>query len=183
MSNRARRPEAPRGAQGRVSRSPEGTYPFHHESSGVVRTSAPRLFAHLDEHARLSSHMSKSSWMMAGGRMDIQTDDGRGQRLGSRISIAGSVLGIRVAVDEIVVERSPPSTKIWQTIGAPRLLVIGHYRMGFEITRVEDSSRLQVFIDYALPETVPWRWVGSVLARYYARWCTKQMVDDAIASF
>lgn len=127
--------------------------------------------------------MSKSSWMMAGGRMGIQTDDGRGQRLGSRISIAGSVLGIRLAVDEIVVDRNPPATKIWQTIGAPRLLVIGRYRMGFEITPIEDSSRLQVFIDYALPEAVPWRWVGSVLAPYYARWCTRQMVDDAVASF
>ena len=115
--------------------------------------------------------------------MDVETDDGHGQRLGSRIRIAGSVLGIRLAVDEIVVERNPPDRKVWQTIGVPRLLVIGHYRMGFEIAATAESSRLRVFIDYALPETILWRWVGALFAHYYARWCTKQMVDDAIGAF
>jgi len=160
-----------------------GTYPLHHESSAVVRTSTACLFAGLDDHAQLSSHMSKSSWMMAGGRMDIDVDEGHGQRVGSQIRIAGSVLGINVAVDETVIERDPPRRKVWETTGAPRLLVIGHYRMGFEITPTDDAARLRVFIDYSLPVGFVSRWLGYLVAGYYAKWCTERMVHDAVKSF
>ena len=83
--------------------------------------------------------------------MNIDQDEGRGQKVGSRIRIAGSVLGINLAVDETVIERDPPRRKVWETIGVPRLLVIGHYRMGFEVTPTDDAARLRVFIDYSLP--------------------------------
>ena len=159
------------------------TYPLHRESSGVVRTSAARLFAHLDDHARLSSHMSKSSWMMAGGRMAIEVDEGHGQRVGSHIRIAGSVLGINLTVDEAVIERDPPRRKVWETTGVPRLLVIGHYRMGFEIIPTADAARLRVFIDYSLPAGPLSRWLGYLFAGSYARWCTERMVGDAAKSF
>ena len=66
--------------------------------------------------------MSKSSSMMAGGRMDIEVDEGHGQRVGSRIRIAGSVLGINLTVDETVIERDPPRRKVWETTLVPRLL-------------------------------------------------------------
>jgi hypothetical protein len=160
-----------------------GTYPRHDESIGVVRTSAARLFAYLDDHARLASHMSKSSWMMAGGRMDIEWDEGRGQQVGSRIRLAGSVLGIHLAVDETVIERDPPRRKVWETTGIPRLLVVGPYRMGFEITSTDDAARLRVFIDYSLPARLLSRWLGYLFAGYYAKWCTERMVEDAAKAF
>lgn len=121
--------------------------------------------------------------MMAGGRMNIDQDEGRGQKVGSRIRIAGSVLGINLAVDETVIERDPPRRKVWETIGVPRLLVIGHYRMGFEVTPTDDAARLRVFIDYSLPARSVSRWLGYLFAGYYAKWCTESMVDDAAKSF
>jgi hypothetical protein len=127
--------------------------------------------------------MSKSSWMMAGGRMGIETDKGGAQRVGSRIHIAGSVLGVPLSVDEVVVERDPPRRKVWQTTGIPRLLVIGAYRMGFEIITTGERSRLRVFIDYSLPARSSSRWLGYLFAGYYARWCTERMVDDAANFF
>jgi len=113
-----------------------GTYPRHYESIGVVRTSAARLFAHLDDHARLASHMSKSSWMMAGGRMDLEWDEARGQQVGSRIRLAGSVLGINLAVDETVIERDPPRRKVWETTGVP---IVGHWSLPDEIRSHPDG--------------------------------------------
>ena len=154
-------------------------YPHHHESVGFVPTPAATLFAHVDDHARLSSHMSESSWMMGGGKMTLELDMERGQRVGSRISVAGRVFGIQLSLEEVVVERNPPQRKVWETTSSPRLLVIGHYRMGFEITPDANGAHLRVFIDYALPETVPARWLGYVFASSYAKWCTRRMVTDA----
>ena len=112
--------------------------------------------------------------------MTIELDRDRGQKIGSRIRLAGRVLGLEVSLEEVVTERNPPHRKVWETIGTPKLLVIGHYRMGFELSAQEHGSKLRVFIEYALPEKAPARWLGRLLGRYYARWCTQQMVADAV---
>src|SRR5438093_7922103 len=106
--------------------------------------------------------MRQSSWKMGGGRMPIALDAGRGQRVGSRIRLIGRVLGMELAAEERVTEHTPPHRKVWETTGSPKLLVIGHYRMGFEVTPEGQASRLRVFINYALPERVPARWLGRL---------------------
>ena len=75
--------------------------------------------------------------------------------------------------------RNPPHRKVWETTGSPKLAVIGHYRMGFDITPSERGSLLRVFIDYDLPDKPPARWLGYPFARKYAAWCTSQMAEDA----
>src|SRR5512134_3297522 len=154
-----------------------------YESSALVPAPADKVFAHIDDHSRLSSHMSESSWMMGGGRMEIELDDGRGQKLGSRIRLAGKVFGIELSVEEVVTERNPPHHKVWETTGSPKLLVIGHYRMGFELSPRGKDSMLRVFIEYELPPGPAARWLGRVFGGSYASWCTRRMVDDAVKHF
>lgn len=155
----------------------------HYESAAFVQSPVDRVFAHVDDHTRLSSHMGRSSWMMGGGRMEIDLDEGRGQRVGSQIRLAGRAFGVVLSVEEVVTERNPPYRKVWDTTGSPRLLVIGHYRMGFELSPEANGSTLRVFIDYSLPERAPARWLGALFARYYAKWCTQRMVSDAVRHF
>ncbi len=57
---------------------------FHFADEAEVAARPPELFAYLDKQAQLSAHMTRRSWMMGGGKMDISTDDGGFQRLGSR---------------------------------------------------------------------------------------------------
>lgn len=154
-----------------------------YESRAVVAASAERVFAHIDDHARLSAHMSASSWMMGGGRMTIELDEGRGHRVGSHIRLAGNVLGLTLSAEEVVTEHRPPHAKTWETIGTPRLLVVGAYRMGFEVTPRGEHSELRVFIDYALPAGRVGRWLGRLLGPVYAKWCTERMVKDAAKFF
>ena len=111
--------------------------------------------------------------------MKVELDEGRGQRVGSRIRLAGRVFGVELSVEELVTERKPPRRKVWETTGSPKLLVIGHYRMGFDLSPRGKDTLLRVFIEYALPERAPARWLGRLFGRYYARWCTQRMVDDA----
>ena len=157
--------------------------PLRCESRGSVQASPGQVFAHIDDPTRLAPHMRKGSWRMAGGYMNTATDAGRGQAVGSRIRLAGRVLGVKLSVEEFVVERDPPRRKVWATTGAPKLLVIGQYQMGFELSPHGNGSMLRVFIEYALPERLPARWLARLFGRYYARWCTRQMVDDAVEHF
>jgi hypothetical protein len=154
-----------------------------HKTAVEVYAPAGQVFAFLDEHARLVSHMSKRSLAMGGGSMTVEFDEGRGQAVGSKLRLAGTAFGIRLGVEEVVIERAPPYRKSWQTVGEPRLLVIGSYRMGFVIEDLGGTSRLTVFIHYELPLRAPWRWLGRLFGRAYARWCTERMAGDAAAHF
>lgn len=152
--------------------------PVHHyESAGLIAAPLERVFAFVDDPARLAGHMTESSWMMGGGRMAVTLDAGRGQRPGSRIVMTGRAFGIDLALEEVIEERTPPTRKTWRTVGTPSLVVIGHYRMGCELAPSGDATRLRIFIDYELPARR--RWLGRLFGPAYARWCTGRMLLDA----
>ena len=74
----------------------------HLECSTVINASAEDVFAFVDDHARLSSHMNESSWMMGGGRMSVDVDAAQGQAVGSHIRLSGRVFGIHIYLDEVL---------------------------------------------------------------------------------
>ena len=149
----------------------------HYEESTLISASPAELFAYVDDHKRFSSHMGKSSLMMGGGRMDVSTDEGRGQRVGSHILLGGRALGINLFLDEVVTRHEPPLVKTWETVGIPKLLIVGCYRMGIEIKPQDTQSHLRVFIDYDLPTTNIW--LGRLFSDVYAKWCVQQMIKGA----
>lgn len=153
----------------------------HAEASARINAPIERVFAYLNDHARLSSHMSQSSWMMGGGRMDVSVDEGRGQRVGSHIRLSGKAFGLPIQLDEVVTRYEPPRIKAWETVGAPQLWVIGYYRMQVELTPDAEHALLRVAIDYDLPSRRIW--LGRLFGRTYARWCVQQMLHDARKHF
>jgi hypothetical protein len=88
-----------------------------------------------------------------------------------------------LSVDEVVASREPPVGKSWETIGEPRLWVIGRYRMGFELSPKPAGTTLRVFIEYLRPASGLPRLLGRFFGGTYARWCTRQMVTDAQKHF
>jgi hypothetical protein len=159
-------------------------YSRHEEYVGVIEAPPARVFEHLDDQIRLSAHMSKRSWKMGWGRMDTILDDERGQAVGSHIVLRGRVFGIRLYLDEVVTTREVPHRKRWETIGEPSLLVIGAYRMGFNLdAHGAQASALRVAIDYELPRRGLSSVLGKLLGRTYAKWCTRRMVEDAQRAF
>lgn len=154
----------------------------HYEESVFVTATPEEIFDYADDHGRFSSHMTRSSWMMGGGRMDVRLDEGKGKAIGSHIRLSGKVCGIRLFLDEVVTRYDRPVSKEWQTVGNPRL-VMGHYRMGWDIRAADGGSRFGVFIEYDLPESSGTRWLGYLLGHVYARWCVKQMIQGVRAHF
>ncbi len=149
----------------------------HYEENVLVPATPAELFAYVDDHKQFSSHMSRSSWMMGGGKMKVSVDEGHGQKVGSHIRMSGTAFGIKLSLDEAVTHYEPPLAKTWETVGIPRLLVIGSYTMGIEIKPQGNKSKLRVFIDYDLPTTKAW--LGRLIGGFYARWCVQQMITGA----
>jgi hypothetical protein len=158
-------------------------YPHSKHAHAVVAASPAALFAHLDDQANLGAHMEKPSMMMLGGRMSYELDAAKGQAVGSVIKMHGRVLGIGLELEEVVIERTPPARKLWETRGRLRLLVIGPYRMGFDVEAAGTGAQVHVFIDYTLPQTGISRLLGALLGHWYANWCVRRMAGDATRRF
>lgn len=156
---------------------------YHDHAEAIITASQAEVFAYLDDQTRLAAHMGKRTMMMLGGRMTYQFDAAQGRAVGSVIRMGGSFLGLLLAVEEVVTERTPPSTKHWETRGPQRLLVMGSYVMGFVTRGVGPGTEVRVFIDYRLPSGLAGRWLGRVFAPIYARWCVSRMVEDASQHF
>jgi hypothetical protein len=154
------------------------TYPYSCEAIAMVSADPQQVFEFMDDHLQLSGHMSKRSWMMGGGRMTVKLDQLGGKAVGSHIRMGGAVWGIQLRLDEVITEHTPPTRKVWRTVGIPRLLVIGPYEMGVDICAAAGGSRLRVFVNYALPGERAGGWLRRWLADAYARWCTQQMAAD-----
>jgi len=169
------RGKADRRGRGEVAKV-STTFAHHEEAAADVGAAPTQVFAFLDDHRRVSAHMESSSLMMAGSSMRVETDERRGQAVGSHIRLAGRVLGLRLSLDEVVTDYEPPSRRAWQKVGEPRLLVIGGYRMGFDVREARGGGRVRIWIDYDLPPRGIARWLGRLLGRVYAKWCTGQML-------
>ncbi len=159
------------------------TYPNSAETRGTIGAPVTDVFAFLDDQANLSAHMSKPSAMMLGSTMDIHMEPDHTRRVGSRFGFTGRVLGIPLAVDEVVTAREPPLSKSWETTREPQLWVIGSYQMGFALTAQGERTTMEVHIGYDLPASGLPHVLGRLFGRNYAKWCTSQMVSDARRHF
>lgn len=156
-------------------------FSFHHETSGTLRTTVQAAFEFLDDFKNLAAHMEQPSAMMLGSQMQIVTDEGGGRAVGSRVRMSGKIMGIPLSLEEVVTEREPPTRKAWETVAA-RLVVIGQYRLGFQLEPRAGACELRVFIDYDWPQGAL-RLPAAFFAKNYARWCTQRMVTDATTHF
>jgi hypothetical protein len=153
------------------------------EQGTDLAASQIRVFEFMDDFEQLGAHMLRARWMMAGSRMRYEFDASRGREVGGVVRLLGSFLGFRLEIAEQVTERSSPAQKSWRTFGGQRMLVMSAYHMGFSVTPLREGSRLEVFIEYALPRRGPARLLGKLFAGTYARWCVRSMLAAAIRRF
>lgn len=155
----------------------------HYERTALIDASPEEVFDFVDDHARLSAHMAKSSWMMLGSSMVVDVDEGGGRLVGSHIRMHGTMAGLRLALDEVVTSRERPFRKEWETIGTPRLLVLAWYTMGVHIEPDGNGARVRLFIDYRRPTGPVQNLLSRMFGGVYARWCVGQMLNGVAAHF
>lgn len=158
-------------------------FPHHFSSYVDLNATAEEAFQFLDDPLKLSSHMEKSSWMMAGSKMEMKLDSHHGKGVGAEIILRGKMMGIPLFIREFVTQCQSPISKVWQTQGPQKLIIMDQYRMGFQLTPHGRTSTLEVFIDYSLPEIGFAFLIGKLFGKTYAKWCTDRMARDAAKHF
>lgn len=149
----------------------------HYEQSMDVNATADELFNFADDHNNFASHMNQSSMMMGGGSMKTELDTQGGKAVGSHIKMYGSAFGINIFLDEVITIHEPPKHKEWQTVGDLKILVIGHYKLGFHIEPTAQGSKFTVYIDYDQPKSLGSKILYTFFSKMYANWCVMQMIN------
>jgi hypothetical protein len=151
------------------------SYTHHAEANKVVDRPMHQVFARLDDlvwqsAVRHSGRISLST---------VQVDERMGRKVGSLNMLEARFFGMRLVREEVVIERVPPARKRWITVGEPRMLVIGSYRMGFDLASVHGGTRVTVVMDYNLPSRGLGIIIGRLFSRAYANSRTREVLARA----
>ncbi len=158
------------------------SYPKHFLSSIEIAASPEEIFSLLDDPRKISSHMEKSSWMMAGSSMKIELDQKKGKELGAEIILRGSMMSIPLFVRERITERQPPNGKFWKQLGFRKCS--SSISTGWDLKLNRRAQHLSFrYLLITVPTALGQHLLGLLFGKVYARWCTEQMAKDAAYHF
>lgn len=155
-------------------------YDRHYEEDVFVPAEVQDVFDYVDDHAKYYSHVIEFARILR-GRMALETDDGHGRSVGSHIRLSGRVFGRALSLEEVVTRREPPRSKVWETVGVPRFLIVGRYRYSVDIEPQGTGCLLSVSFDFTPPEDSGR--LRLFLSRRYARTCAREMTRITRAHF
>ena len=150
--------------------------PWHFEQAIDIKARPQDVFAFVDDIHHTGWHMEKSSMPMMGGKMEVEILSKNRTGLGAAYRWTGRVLGMPIDFSETVVKYAKDKERVWRTIGEPKIIIIGHYEMGFKLTTIQRSTRLTIYISYELPKPLFGKFLGWLLSGWYSKWCLKKYV-------
>jgi hypothetical protein len=145
------------------------TYSFPHEV----------VFQCLDNLGVTGMHMTQSSTMMMGSKLDLKFLTENQTGLGTKYRWTGKMAGIKMDFTVEVTKWIPGKEKTWETIGDPKLIIYSWYQMHLLLTKIPNGTIAQLSISYKKPEGVFYKILSFLFADWYCRWCLKHMLEDA----
>lgn len=144
------------------------TYPFQPEE----------VFNCLDNLGVTGMHMTQSSMMMMGSKLDLKFLTEHHTGLGTKYQWTGRMMGFKMDFTVEVTRWVPGEEKTWETIGTPQLIIYSWYRMHLLLTQFPGGTSAELSISYERPQGFFYRLLSFLFANWYCRWCLKNMLDD-----
>jgi hypothetical protein len=133
----------------------------------------------MDDVAITGGHMTKSSSMMMGSKLQFEWLSKNHRGLNSQYRWTGSMMGIVMDFTVIVTRWTPGKEKVWETIGTTKLLIYSWYKMHLVLEPQKTATNVTLSITYERPKTFWSRLISILFADIYCAWCLRQMLRDA----
>lgn len=143
-----------------------------------IRAPVEKVFAFLDDLSKTGMHMSERSMMMMGSKLELERLPGPEKGEGATFRWSGKVLGLPVNFTETVTRWKKNEEKVWETVGEPRMIILGWYRMRLTTEPKKSGTSVLLEIQYEPPKGFFYKLLSAFLARQYAGWCLNQMLGD-----
>lgn len=148
--------------------------------TAAYNASPCQVFKCIDDLGITGMHMTKSSSMMMGGKLDLAFLTEHHTGLGSRYQWTGKMMGMLMDFTVEVTKWVPGVEKIWETIGDARLIIYSWYRIQLVITEIPGGvSQAELSISYKRPGKFFYKLLSFFFADWYCKWCLKKMLGDA----
>ena len=144
----------------------------------TISSSPQRVFDQMDDFSKTGMHMSESSMMMMGSKLQLEQLSHNAAGIGSAYRLFGKMMGMTIDFSEAVTRWEFPVAKEWETIGKARIIIMSWYRMGFDISPAGNGTIAKLSISYLPPK----KWFHKILfilfAKWYCNWCLNSMLRD-----
>ncbi len=139
------------------------------------------VFDCLDNLGITGMHMTQSSMMMMGSKLDLKFLTANHTGLGTKYRWTGKVMGIGMDFTVEVTRWVQGEEKIWETIGKPEMIIYSWYRMQLRLTKYDGGTSAELSIGYEKPDGLFYRILSFLFAGMYCKWCLKHMLEDCKA--
>ena len=145
----------------------------------VIRSTAGKVFAFMDDISNTGMHMTKSSMPMMGSRLELEQLTENASGLDSKYRWYGKLLGVTMDFTVVVTKWIKDKEKVWKTIGDAKMIILGWYQMHLVISPEGQNTKAELSIAYTKPKNIFFRILSFILAPWYANWCLKNMLNDS----
>ena len=143
-------------------------------------TSCPEtVFDHLDDLGITGMHMTKSSMMMMGSRLNFEYLSQNRKGPGTKYRWTGRMLGLTMDFTVEVTKWDRGKEKTWETIGPAKMIIYSWFRMHLAVAPCGKKTLAELSITYERPKELINRILSFFFADLYCRWCLKNMLNDS----
>ena len=144
-----------------------------------IHSSPDKVFAYMDNIGNTGMHMMKSSMPMMGSKLQLQQLSSNNVGPDVKFRWFGKMLGFTMDFTVIVTKWIQSEEKIWETIGVAKMIILSWYRMHLLLTPIDESTKVELSIDYENPKNLFFGFIAFFLAPLYAKWCLGNMLHDS----
>lgn len=144
----------------------------------LIHSSPDKVFKMIDDLGVTGMHMTKSSAMIMGSKLNLEYLTTNHTGLGSKYRWTGTMMGMKMDFTVQVTKWVEGVEKIWETIGEAKMIIYSWYRMHLLVYPEGNTTQAELSITYEKPR----RWFGKIIsfffADWYCNWCLKNMLGD-----
>ena len=133
----------------------------------------------MDNLGNTGMHMTESSAMMMGSKLDLKQLSENATGLNSKLRWFGKMMGFRMDFTVVVTKWIKDKEKIWETVGEAKMIILKWYQMRLVISPDGQNTKAELSIAYTKPDNIFFRFIAFILASWYANWCLNNMLNDS----
>jgi hypothetical protein len=145
----------------------------------IINSTPENVFACMDNLGNTGMHMTESSMMMMGSKLELKQLSENATGLNSRSRWSGKIMGFKMDFTVAVTKWIKDKEKVWETVGETKMIILKWYRMHLIITPQGVNTRVELSIVYTKPDNIFFRFIAFFLAPWYANWCLSNMLNDS----
>jgi predicted ATPase len=142
---------------------------------------AEKVFNCLDDLGVTGMHMTSSSAMMMGSKLQLQFLTPHYNGLGTKYRWTGSMMGLKMDFTVEVTKWVEGVEKVWETIGDAKMIIYSWYLMHLLVYPSGNTTRAELSVTYEKPMGWFARIFSFLLAGWYCNWCLRKMLWDSKA--